>query len=75
MRRANLVQYHKHEVTGWKGGKKRERRGERETRKERGREGTNGSGRWEEGVEMRVRGDGRVEGGGEGKGLRAAGAF
>ena len=34
MRRANLVQYRKHEGTGWKGGKKRERRGERETREE-----------------------------------------
>ena len=37
MRRANLVQYRKHEGTGWKGGKKRERRGERETREERKR--------------------------------------
>ena len=47
----------------------------REKQEKRGNEGTNGSGKWEEGVEMRVRGDGRVEGGGEGKGLRAAGAF
>ena len=36
----------------------------REKQEKRGNEGTNGSGRWEEGVEMRVRGDGRVEGGG-----------
>jgi hypothetical protein len=37
MRRANLVRYGKHEGTGWKGGKKRERRGERETTEERKR--------------------------------------
>jgi hypothetical protein len=37
MRRANLVRYGKHKGTGWKGGKKRERRGERETREERKR--------------------------------------
>ena len=36
----------------------------REKQEKRGNEGTNGSGKWEEGVEMRVRGDGRVEGGG-----------